>query len=355
MDWFASRLINWHEAHGRKNLPWQRDITPYRVWLSEIMLQQTQVATVIPYFERFLNRFPDVEKLSTSDLNSVLGLWSGLGYYARARNIHKTAKIVVAEFGSEFPNSLDLLMQLPGIGRSTAGAILSISMNIPAPILDGNVKRVLTRFHTIKGYPEKSGIKKRLWGIAESHTPDKKFQKYTQAIMDLGATLCSRNTPSCEACPINSKCGAFKEDIITNYPGKKPKKLKPTRSARFFIVHDNNGRILIEQRKGEGVWRGLWGSIQRSTETTSKEILSELEINPDDILSLDIGKIFRHTFSHYHLDIEPIFVTLKQQHLSIENKSMIWIALQNLIDKQELGISKADKVIFETLIQSTEQ
>ena len=163
------------------------------------MLQQTQVNTVIPYFERFLNRFPDIEELSKSDLNEVLGLWSGLGYYARARNIHKTARLIVSEFDSRFPHNLDLLMQLPGIGRSTAGAILSISMNIPAPILDGNVKRVLTRFHTIKGYPEQSKIKKRLWEVAGSHTPNTQFQKYTQAIMDLGATLCSRTIPRCEA------------------------------------------------------------------------------------------------------------------------------------------------------------
>ena len=263
MDWFANRLIKWHEAHGRKNLPWQRNINPYRVWLSEIMLQQTQVTTVIPYFERFLNRFPDIEELSKSDLNEVLGLWSGLGYYARARNIHKTARLIVSEFGSRFPQNLDLLMQLPGIGRSTAGAILSISMNIPSPILDGNVKRVLTRFHTIKGYPEQSEIKKKLWKVAGSHTPNTQFQKYTQAIMDLGATLCSRTIPRCEACPINSKCGAFKEDDIETYPGKKPKKIKPIRSTRFFIFYDDSGGILIEQRKSKGVWQGLWGALQR--------------------------------------------------------------------------------------------
>ena len=170
MNSFSQKIISWYEVSGRKNLPWQKDITPYRVWLSEIMLQQTQVTTVIPYFERFLNRFPDIEKLSKSDLNEVLGLWSGLGYYARARNIHRTARLIVSEFDSRFPHNLELLMQLPGIGRSTAGAILSISMDIPAPILDGNVKRVLTRFHAIKGYPEKSEIKKRLWEIAEIHT-----------------------------------------------------------------------------------------------------------------------------------------------------------------------------------------
>ncbi|MFL2527387.1 MAG: A/G-specific adenine glycosylase [Candidatus Azotimanducaceae bacterium] len=353
MDWFASQLIKWHEIQGRKNLPWQMDITPYRVWLSEIMLQQTQVSTVIPYFEKFLNRFPNVEELAKSDVNEVLGLWSGLGYYARARNIHKTARIIVSEFGSIFPNNLDLLVQLPGIGRSTAGALLSIAMNIPAPILDGNVKRVLTRFHKIKGYPEKAEIKNRLWEVAESHTPATKFQIYTQAIMDLGATLCSRSAPKCDTCPISSKCGAFKEDDVGTYPGKKPKKPKAIRSVRFFVLYDSNGGVLIEQREGGGVWQGLWGAIQRSTETQPKEILSEFEISPKDIMSLEFGKSFRHTFSHYHLDIEPIFVSLKQEIRSTNSKSMVWTSLQNLLNKQGLGISKADQVVFQSLINST--
>ena len=319
------------------------------------MLQQTQVTTVIPYFERFLNKFPDIEKLSKSDLNEVLGLWSGLGYYSRARNIHKTARLIVSEFGSRFPHDLELLMQLPGIGRSTAGAILSISMNIPAPILDGNVKRVLTRFHTIKGYPEKSEIKKRLWEAARSHTPNTQFQKYTQAIMDLGATLCSRTIPRCEACPINSKCGAYKENDIETYPGKKPKKIKPIRSTRFFIFYDDSGGILIEQRKSEGVWQGLWGALQRETKTDPNEVLSELGISPQKILSIEFRDKFRHTFSHYHLDIEPVFVSLKQELDRFESASVIATSLKNLLNKQELGISRADQLVFESLNKPTEK
>lgn len=355
MDWFANRLIKWHETHGRKNLPWQRDITPYRVWLSEIMLQQTQVNTVIPYFERFLNRFPDIEELSKSDLNEVLGLWSGLGYYARARNIHKTARLIVSEFGSRFPHNLDLLMQLPGIGRSTAGAILSISMNIPSPILDGNVKRVLTRFHTIKGYPEKSEIKKKLWEVAESHTPNTQFQKYTQAIMDLGATLCSRTIPRCEACPVNSKCGAFRENAIETYPGKKPKKIKPIRSTRFFVFYDDSGGILIEQRKSKGVWQGLWGALQRETKTDPNDVLAELGISPQKILSIEFGDNFRHTFSHYHLDIEPVFVSIAHELDKFESTSVIGTSLESLLNKQELGISRADQLVFESLNKPAEK
>ena len=319
------------------------------------MLQQTQVTTVIPYFERFLNKFPDIEKLSKSDLNEVLGLWSGLGYYTRARNIHKTARLIVSEFGSRFPHDLELLMQLPGIGRSTAGAILSISMNIPAPILDGNVKRVLTRFHTIKGYPETSEIKKRLWEVAGSHTPNTQFQKYTQAIMDLGATLCSRTIPRCEACPINSKCGAYKENDIETYPGKKPKKIKPIRSTRFFIFYDGSGGILIEQRKSKGVWQGLWGALQRETKTDPNEVLSELGISPQKILSIEFRDKFRHTFSHYHLDIEPVFVSLKQELDRFESASVIATSLKNLLNKQELGISRADQLVFESLNKPTEK
>ena len=319
------------------------------------MLQQTQVTTVIPYFERFLNRFPDIDELSKSDLNEVLGLWSGLGYYARARNMHKTARLIVSEFGSRFPQNLDLLMQLPGIGRSTAGAILSISMNIPSPILDGNVKRVLTRFHTLKGYPEKSGIKKKLWELAESHTPNTQFQKYTQAIMDLGATLCSRTIPRCEACPVNSKCGALRENAVENYPGKKPKKIKPIRSTRFFVFYDDSGSILIEQRKSKGVWQGLWGALQRETKTSPNDVLAELGISPEKILSIEFGDNFRHTFSHYHLDIEPVFVSIKHDFDKFVNTSVIGTSLESLLNKHELGISKADQLVFESLNKPAEK
>ena len=228
-------------------------------------------------------------------------------------------------------------------------------MNIPAPILDGNVKRVLTRFHTIKGYPEQSKIKKRLWEVAGSHTPNTQFQKYTQAIMDLGATLCSRTIPRCEACPINSKCGAFKENDIETYPGKKPKKIKPIRSTRFFIFYDDSGGILIEQRKSKGVWQGLWGALQRETKTGPNEVLSEIGISPQKILSIEFGDNFRHTFSHYHLDIEPVFVSMKHEIDKFESTSVIGTSLESLLNKQELGISRADQLVFESLNKPAEK
>ena len=228
-------------------------------------------------------------------------------------------------------------------------------MNIPAPILDGNVKRVLTRFHTIKGYPEKSEIKKKLWEVSESHTPNTQFQKYTQAIMDLGATLCSRTIPRCEACPVNSKCGAFRENAIETYPGKKQKKIKPIRSTRFFVFHDDSGGILIEQRKSKGVWQGLWGALQRETKTSPNDVLAELGISPEKILSIEFGDNFRHTFSHYHLDIEPVFVSIKQELDKFESTSVIGTSLESLLNKHELGISKADQLVFESLNKPAEK
>ena len=207
-NWFAERLLAWHDEHGRKDLPWQTDITPYRVWVSEIMLQQTQVTTVIPYFDRFLTSYPTVNALAESSLDEVLHHWTGLGYYARARNLHKAATIIVNEHAGEFPDSVDGLVRLPGIGRSTAGAIHSISQGGRAAILDGNVKRVLARFHAVEGYPGDSGPQRTLWAHAETHTPHARVAQYTQAIMDLGATLCSRSEPRCADCPVGARCAA---------------------------------------------------------------------------------------------------------------------------------------------------
>ena len=201
MSDFSDNVLAWFKSHGRRDLPWQKKPTPYRVWVSEIMLQQTQVATVIPYYQRFMEKFPNVAELAKADIDQVLHLWTGLGYYARARNLHKAAQTVVEKFSSEFPKSVEALESLPGIGRSTAGAIAALSMNIQAPILDGNVKRVLARFHTIEGWPEQTKIKNALWQIAEQSTPIKDVAAYTQAIMDLGATVCKRSNPSCDSCP----------------------------------------------------------------------------------------------------------------------------------------------------------
>ena len=208
-DKFSQRLLKWYDRHGRHDLPWQTRPTPYRVWVSEIMLQQTQVATVIPYYQRFVKRFPDIQSLTAAEMDEVLHHWSGLGYYARGRNLHKAAGIIMRENGGLFPQTLDEVMALPGIGRSTAAAILALSGNQRHAILDGNVKRSLCRFHGIEGYPGARAVEKRLWELAEAHTPDRRIADYTQAIMDLGATLCTRGKPACGDCPMRSDCSTI--------------------------------------------------------------------------------------------------------------------------------------------------
>ena len=219
---FSRAVLTWFDKHGRKTLPWQQGITPYRVWLSEIMLQQTQVTTVIPYFERFVARFPDVASLAAAPINDVLHLWTGLGYYARARNLHRCAQTLVCNYGGEFPATVEALAELPGIGRSTAGAIVSIAFKQRAAILDGNVKRVLARYHAVAGWPGDATTLKTLWVHAETHTPKKRVNNYTQAMMDLGATLCTRSKPACERCPVMSTCVAYATGQVNLYPGKKP-------------------------------------------------------------------------------------------------------------------------------------
>jgi len=218
---FSHLVLDWFDQYGRHDLPWQQQTTPYRVWVSEIMLQQTQVNTVIPYFNRFMERFPDLQALAHSDLDEVLHLWSGLGYYTRARNLHASAVIIAATYKSIFPATIKELQDLPGIGRSTAGAILSLSMNQPHPVLDGNVKRVLSRYHGISGWPGERLNEKRLWELAERYLVHDRASDYTQAIMDLGATVCIRTTPLCNNCPVSLDCFAFEHGLQKEYPGKR--------------------------------------------------------------------------------------------------------------------------------------
>lgn len=253
---FAARLLAWFDTHGRKHLPWQKAISPYRVWVSEIMLQQTQVGTVVDYYIRFMGRFPTVETLAAATEDEVLHLWTGLGYYSRARNLLKTARHIVNQGG--FPKHVSSLEALPGIGRSTAGAIASIAMGQRAPILDGNVKRVLARHAGIEGYPGTSETAKALWSVAEEHTPATRFDAYTQAIMDLGATLCTRVRPACSFCPVSDDCNARLTGRVDTLPGKKPKKLLPQRSTTMLLIEDARRHVLLQRRPGSGIWGGLW-------------------------------------------------------------------------------------------------
>ncbi len=327
MDWFATRLLRWFDEHGRKDLPWQREIDAYRVWVSEIMLQQTQVTTVIPYFERFLARFPTVVDLAAADIDEVLHLWTGLGYYARARNLHQAAQQIARELNGRFPESPEALEALPGIGRSTAGAIAAIACGQRAAILDGNVKRVLARFHAVPGHPGKSQTLKTLWAHAESHTPQHRFADYTQAIMDLGATVCTRTRPACERCPLAGRCEAHSRDATALFPEPRPAKVKPTRAARLFLIVDSAGACLLEQRPAEGLWGGLWTPPERPLDTGEASVCEEFSIDQRQIADCHQVLPFRHTFTHFHLDIHPLYVLLKSGSPGVMDRpDVLWFA-----------------------------
>ncbi|WP_110648725.1 A/G-specific adenine glycosylase [Salinicola peritrichatus] len=302
-DAFRQRVFDWFDAHGRKALPWQYDKTPYRVWVSEIMLQQTQVTTVIPYFERFMARFPDVRSLAAAPQDDVLHLWTGLGYYARARNLHKAAKVIVDEHGGELPtHDLEAMTALPGIGRSTAGAIVSISTGRRAAVLDGNVKRVLARLHAIDGWPGRNEVLAQLWTLAERYTPSRRLPEYTQAMMDLGAMICTRGKPSCLLCPFEDVCVAHARGEERRHPGAKPKRELPTRQTQMLLLQDDAGRVLLEQRPPSGLWGGLWGFPQFEDD---EALQAWLERHCRGVHLARAWQPFTHTFTHFRLEITP--------------------------------------------------
>lgn len=319
---FHHALLKWFDQHGRKDLPWQFDKTPYRVWVSEIMLQQTQVTTVIPYFLRFMQRFPDIFALAHASEDDVLHLWTGLGYYSRARNLHRTAKIICHEFAGKFPDELSALQELPGIGRSTAGAISAIAFNKHTAILDGNVKRVLTRFYGITEWPGEKKITEKLWQIAEDLTPKKRVADYTQAIMDLGATLCKRGQPDCAHCPLQSDCIAYAKNIAKKLPASKPRKALPIRQATFLLLQDGQ-TILLEKRAPVGVWANLWSFPELNGDENT--IAASFRFDVKKIQKL---ATFRHTFSHFHLDISPLLVIGKRKKNFVQEERFLWYDLQ---------------------------
>lgn len=299
---FAPRLLAWFDHHGRHDLPWQHPRSAYRVWLSEIMLQQTQVQTVIPYFERFITALPGLPALARASADEVMALWSGLGYYARARNLHAAAKFCVEHHGGDLPTAFDALIALPGIGRSTAGAILSQAHGLPLPILDGNVKRVLTRWRGIEGYPGTSAIERDLWQLAESLLPDARLPDYTQAQMDLGATVCTRADPACLLCPINDDCIARRDNRTAELPTPKPGKTLARRECAMLVAFDGQGRVLLQKRDGPGVWNGLW-SLPEASDADALETFTQRHLHTsDDAQALPA---FEHVFSHYRLTIHP--------------------------------------------------
>ncbi|MCW8109817.1 A/G-specific adenine glycosylase [Alteromonas ponticola] len=329
-DTFTQKVLNWFHQHGRKHLPWQEHINAYRVWVSEIMLQQTQVATVIPYFQRFMASFPDVRTLAKADEDDVLHHWTGLGYYARARNLHKAAKIIVAEYDGKFPADIDRVIALPGIGRSTAGAILSIAEGQAHPILDGNVKRVLARCYAIAGWPGTKKVEQTLWEIAARHTPINNCAHYTQAMMDLGAMVCTRSKPRCDECPLQAECLAYAQGTQATYPGKKPKKTLPQRETVMVALSLHN-QILLKKRPPTGLWGGLFGFIEANC---VDEVVKSHQLGDYQQTSLTP---FVHTFSHFQLHIKPFLIELRAYPLKgIAEDSARWF---DILQPIEVGLA----------------
>jgi len=321
---FSQQLLDWFAVHGRKNLPWQKNRTAYRVWLSEIMLQQTQVATVIPYFERFIVRFPTVHDLALTPGDEVMKLWAGLGYYARARNLHACARQVVAQYAGIFPESVELLQLLPGIGRSTAGAIVAQAYNQRAVILDGNVKRVLTRYRMISGWPGKASVQKMLWTLADSLTPADSVADYTQAMMDLGATVCRRSRPACEHCPVQAGCHAAKQGVTEHFPEKKIHAPLPEKEVHVLLCYsaDNTQQLLLEKRSPSGIWGGLWSLPQCEPVQVPEEVIAAQYGYVVEAIE-EIETVL-HTFTHFRLRIRPLRVRLGSVSAAVMESSVCW-------------------------------
>lgn len=348
-DPFASAVLAWFEQYGRKHLPWQQNKTLYGVWLSEVMLQQTQVATVIPYFYRFMQKFPTVNDLANASIDEVLHLWTGLGYYARARNLHKAAQTIRDEFGGEFPTDFDDVLALTGVGRSTAGAVLSSVLDAPHPILDGNVKRVLSRYFAVEGWSGEKAVENKLWDLTACVTPTKRAAEFNQAMMDLGAMICVRAKPKCSLCPLEKSCEANRLQAWAAFPAKKPKKVLPERKS-YFLVLKQGSQILLEKREAKGIWGGLFAFPQFENLDALKRSL------PDQNLQITPLIAFRHTFSHFHLDIVPILVELSQNQLAekcgnyldlVSSKTEYWYDLHQ---PSEIGLATPVKRILDELL-----
>lgn len=341
---FSTQLLSWFDQYGRKDLPWQQQPTPYHVWLSEIMLQQTQVSTVIPYYHRFTEQLNDITTLANANIDEVLALWTGLGYYARARNLHKAARVMVEDHKGNMPTSLDDLIVLPGIGRSTAGAILTLAHHQQYAILDGNVKRVLARYFAIEGWPGKKEIENQLWKKAEQLLPKQRIANYIQAQMDLGATICTRSKPQCESCPLISSCLAHQQGNTTTYPTPKPKKLIPNRKTHWLIALSPDGEILLQQRPPHGIWGGLWSFPEFDDEEKLQQTNLQLFISNNEKTKL---KEIKHIFSHFKLTIFPHLIHCTQQLEQIaENNDLSWYKIH---DALRLGLPAPVKKVIQSL------
>ncbi len=309
MHAFSTALIAWQKTHGRHDLPWQNTTDAYRIWVSEIMLQQTQVTAVKGYYARFLERFIDVHALAAAPLEEVMAAWSGLGYYSRARNLHRAAALLVQQYDGIFPRDPALIEQLPGIGRSTAAAIAAFAYGVRAAILDGNVKRVLTRTYAIKGYPGTSAVERQLWTLAESLLPNNHIQSYTQGLMDLGATVCVRANPACLLCPLKSICQAHAQGRVGDLPTPKPSRASPVRNATLWILRSEEG-VWLESRPPIGIWGGLLSLPQTEGHWQPGEPLPQFASIPSDPTDPQLLPRFTHTFTHFKLQIQPVLTRI---------------------------------------------
>jgi A/G-specific adenine glycosylase len=341
------QLLAWFDSHGRKRLPWQENPTPYRVWVSEVMLQQTQVATVIPYYQRFMARFPTVGVLAAAPEDEVLHLWTGLGYYARARNLRQCAQVLIERHGGDFPAEIDAVTALPGIGRSTAGAILALSRGERHPILDGNAKRVLARVFAIEGDPSAASVLKTLWSAAENCTPHRRVADYTQAIMDLGATLCTRTRPACTVCPLIEICRAAREGRQAVLPGVKQRRARPSREAVLLIAEsgDEGSRsVLVERRPAAGIWGGLWSPPQFQNQT---EALAWCRRELGTVEDMEALPPIDHGFTHFDLRLQPLRVRCTPSVEVREADDRIWYALDS---PPKVGLPRPIHRLFERML-----
>lgn len=326
---YSNALLAWSRKHGRYGFPWQhhtdktfphQGLDPYRVWIAEIMLQQTQVQTVIPYFQAFMKRFSNIHELAKTSETQVLHAWSGLGYYQRARNLHRCARLISEQYQGHFPKDIDALQALPGIGRSTAGAIGAACFGLPSAILDGNVRRVLCRLYAIDD-PPSSALEKQLWALSTYHTPKERTAEYNQAMMDLGATICRRSSPKCDSCPICKNCRAKISDKVAHYPVKKAPRRLPERSTYTLIIENIEGAVFLEKRPSKGVWPHLWSLPEIDDRTKIHDCLDRLRLlsnRTEDILSVDNLPAFTHRFSHYALQIKPLRIRLNVTNEPLE-------------------------------------
>jgi len=344
----TSALINWHARRGRHDLPWQKERSPYRVWISEVMLQQTQVITVVPYYERFIARFPDVQSLAAAGIDEVLHLWTGLGYYARARNLHRAAQRLCADFGGQLPSGFDALVSLPGIGRSTAGAILALSYGAPFPILDGNAKRVFARFFGVTGSPNDTVLTKRLWQLAERCTPREKVAVYTQSIMDLGATVCVRRKPLCDLCPLGKWCIARASGRQYEIPAPRVSAARRRRKVFMLVALRDDHSVLLERRPATGIWGGLW-CLPEFNSLSSAKVFADQSLQHPRVEAQAL-EMLQHSFTHFDLVIAPVLTRCSGAAGIMDETQSLWY---NSRDPARVGMPAPIKTLLDRLADPT--